>query len=143
MSLNQSLKFRTLKMGCFKMPHLQMAVFPMVATVAFGPSHSGPSKITKIQFSMSKINWIFLKMIFLFQYVNSRISFVMELFHLLQNWKTLFSKNMPKIVWLRRSSKLVILQNYLITMFSIVIIYNILAGQWKIWKLWTHYRTCI
>ena len=41
MSLIQPLKFRTLKMGCFKMPHLQtaylqMAFFEMVVIVASG-----------------------------------------------------------------------------------------------------------
>ena len=39
MSLIQPLKFRTWEMGhfkmlCFEMPHLQMAVFQMVVTVA-------------------------------------------------------------------------------------------------------------
>ena len=38
MRLIQPLKFKTLKMGCFKMPHLQMAVFQMGITVA--PGHS-------------------------------------------------------------------------------------------------------
>ena len=36
MSLIQPLKFRTMKMGCFKMPHLQMAVFQMVVIIASG-----------------------------------------------------------------------------------------------------------
>ena len=57
------------------------------------------------QFSMSKLNWIFLKMIFLFQYVNSRITYVNDPFHLLQIWKSLFYKIVPEIVWLRSSWK--------------------------------------
>ena len=36
MRLIQPLKFRTLKMGCFKMPHLQMAIFQMGIIVASG-----------------------------------------------------------------------------------------------------------
>ena len=38
MSLIQPLKFRMLKMGCFKMPHLHMAIFHMVVTLASGLS---------------------------------------------------------------------------------------------------------
>ena len=45
-------------------------------------------------------------------------------------------------MWLRRSSKRLILQNYSTTMFSLAIICNISAGQWKIQKLWTHYCRC-
>ena len=40
-------------------------------------------------------------------------------------------------MWLRRSSKRLILQNYLTAMFSLVITNNISAGQWKTQKLWT------
>ena len=36
MRLIQPLKFRTLKTGCFKMPHLQKAVFQMEVTIASG-----------------------------------------------------------------------------------------------------------
>ena len=45
MCLIQPLKFRTLKMGCFKMPHLQMALFQMVATVASEPGKSVLEKV--------------------------------------------------------------------------------------------------
>ena len=88
---------------------------------------------------MWKISWIFLKIIFSFQYVNRRITFVNILFHLLQIWNTLFSKNMFKIVWLRRSSKSNILKNYITIMLSLVIIYKTSVGQQKIQKLETRY----
>ena len=64
------------------------------------PTSSDLSKIAKIQHSKSfffvpKIMLISLKMIFLFQYMNSRITFIKVPFHLLEICKTLFSKNMP------------------------------------------------
>ena len=54
-------------------------------------------------------------------------------------WNTLFFKNMPWIVWLRRSSKSNILKNYITIMLSLVIIYKTSVGQQKIQKLETRY----
>ena len=95
--------------------------------------------VFQTQFSPSKLNWIFLKMIFLFQYVIGRITFVKNFFPLLQNWKSLFTKNVPEIVWLRRSSKCKILKNHLNTKYFWVNTYLLLNVVLKIQYLWTPY----
>ena len=95
--------------------------------------------VFQTQFSPSKVNWIFLKMIFLFQYVIGRITFVKNFFPLLQNWKSLFTKNVPEIVWLRRSSKCKILKNHLSTKYFWVNTYLLLNVVLKIQYLWTPY----
>ena len=95
--------------------------------------------VFQTQFSPSKVNRIFLKMIFLFQYVIGRITFVKNFFPLLQNWKSLFTKNVPEIVWLRRSSKCKILKNHLSTKYFWVNTYLLLNVVLKIQYLWTPY----
>ena len=95
--------------------------------------------VFQTQFSPSKVNRIFLKMIFLFQYVIGRITFVKNFFPLHQNWKSLFTKNVPEIVWLRRSSKCKILKNHLSTKYFWVNTYLLLNVVLKIQYLWTPY----
>ena len=49
----QPLKFRTLKMGCFKMPHLQIADFQMGVTVASGHSDLTSKKYIQLIYCLS------------------------------------------------------------------------------------------
>ena len=53
MSLIQPLKFRTWEMGHFKMPHLQMAMFQTVVTVA-----SGLFQLLFINFGIAKVDFL-------------------------------------------------------------------------------------